>query len=127
MAAIVNQIKPEWTVDLNDPKKVIYLDVMHMVAGLSILGDYVHRNRYSLHTFCNRFADEEIESKNDNKNEVKEQLNKGESNDKIVDDVKTEDVKMDDVKTEDVKMDDVKAEDVKVDEHSQKTEEVVEN
>ena len=55
---LVKKEKPNWTVDLTKPKKLIYIDILFKVSGLSILDDYFERSKYNLNVYCKKVADQ---------------------------------------------------------------------
>ena len=69
---LVTQEKPNWTVDLKQPKKLIYIDVLFKICGLAILDDYFQRSKYNLNVYCKKAAegsttgDSNGQSKNEN-------------------------------------------------------------
>lgn len=55
---LVKQEKPDWTVDLSKPKKLIYIDILFKICGLSILDDYFERSKYNLNAYCKKVAEQ---------------------------------------------------------------------
>ena len=55
---LMAQEKPNWTVDLKQPKKLIYVDVLFKICGLAILDDYFQRSKYNLNEYCKKAAKE---------------------------------------------------------------------
>lgn len=69
---LVKEAKPDWTVDLSKPKKLIYIDILFKVCGLSILDDYFQRSKYNLNVYCKKVTDKKNGNSNGDRTEVRE-------------------------------------------------------
>lgn len=76
---LVKTVKPSWKVELKNPKKTIYIDILNKISCLTILDDFNARNKYNLNLFCQKTYDK-TDEKNDKESQNKNDLNKNDEN-----------------------------------------------
>ena len=58
LGVLVNNIQPGWTVNLDNPELVIYVDVLHLDATLAILKDFNRYRKYNLVEYATKIVGE---------------------------------------------------------------------
>ena len=75
IAELVKELKPNWKAEMKEPKKLIYIDIIHKICGLSILDNYFQRNKFNLNLFCKTiYGENKVDEIEDESKDVKNDL-----------------------------------------------------